>query len=209
MTYEQKLEAVKQANADKLSYSMVADKLECTRCAISGFVWRNRDHIGIWHQSPFILGGYPVQRKRRPPTPPPVRKRREFKPAKPIPKEATKGQRMVAMAKAGFSNRHIANQCEATMDNVRETLSYYRRKGEDISESAERPYAEDPIEMVEVDFLDRRKNQCAWPLWEDGDDHKNCCGNPVDDEQHYTGSYCRWHREISRSEWFASRRKVA
>ena len=63
--------------------------------------------------------------------------------------------------------------------------------------------------FVTVPFLDRRKNQCAWPLWEDGDDHKNCCGNPVDDEQHYTGSYCRWHREISRSEWFASRRKVA
>lgn len=62
-------------------------------------------------------------------------------------------------------------------------------------------------DMLEVPFLDRRPNQCAWPLWEDGDSHRNCCGNPVDPGARQP--YCAHHRSVSGSPVPAAKRKAA
>ena len=42
-----------------------------------------------------------------------------------------------------------------------------------------------------VDLMERKHSQCAYPLWNDGDDHRNCCGQPIEE-----GSYCRAHADV-------------
>ena len=64
-----------------------------------------------------------------------------------------------------------------------------------------------PFVPLSVPFLDRERNQCAWPLWEDGDEHRNCCGNPVDPE--HSQPYCTFHAEISRNKYSAMRNMEA
>lgn len=51
-----------------------------------------------------------------------------------------------------------------------------------------KPLSEKPIG---IPLIERTQTQCAYPLWEDGDDHHNCCGLPIAE-----GAYCKDHAEI-------------
>lgn len=93
--------------------------------------------------------------------------------------------------------------------------SYKRKSRFKPQDAVDRPEKRPPAITAEdfvsvlVPFIERERNQCAWPLWEHGDEHRNCCGNPVDEDDNYSGSYCPFHRETSRSEWFSAKRRKA
>lgn len=38
---------------------------------------------------------------------------------------------------------------------------------------------EPAVAVSGVELLDRRRDQCSWPLWHPGDDHRRVCGRPV------------------------------
>lgn len=43
-----------------------------------------------------------------------------------------------------------------------------------------------------VSLFETGDSKCKWPLWGDGDDHRDCCGLPVK-----TGPYCAHHMQIA------------
>ena len=51
------------------------------------------------------------------------------------------------------------------------------------------PSGAEPPAMERVPFLDLKPGQCKWPLWRDGDTHRDCCGNKIVGP----GPYCEDH----------------
>jgi len=55
-----------------------------------------------------------------------------------------------------------------------------------------------PISSHAVNFLERRRDQCVFPLWGPDDSHRLVCGAPVDadHQSRIGGDYCTTHRRL-------------
>lgn len=47
-----------------------------------------------------------------------------------------------------------------------------------------------PVKTIGVELMECTNGHCKWPLWEDGDPHRQCCGRKTDNPP-----YCADHAE--------------